>query len=366
MALKIKDFFKSLSIKQIVFSLIALMSFILYLILTLWSDFKVAHLIDQQAAARWDEEGGSAQVSCFFAERVEVDEYMIMSFEKQLEQSLNEVLSEEDKKGEKGERLFIDAYSSMGTIEVISEKGQLKASAIGVGGDFFLFHPIQLVSGGYFSGSDLMKDAVVLDEDAAWQLFGSSDIAGMTVWIGNVPHHVAGVIKRQEGRFAERAGLDKTIVYVSNETLAEYGTSSGISVYEVTAPNPVKGFVYNCIKEKLGVEETDMVMVENSSRYLKEALIPVILDYGTRSMQISAVRFPYWENIARGWEDVKALILLFQFIFLMIPIIIIAVYVIGKWRHRKWTLKDAGHFLIDVKDQMVLKMKGEKDRWQDF
>ncbi|GFI03448.1 MAG: ABC transporter permease [Lachnospiraceae bacterium] len=366
MAVKIKNFFKSLSVKQIVFSLIAVLSFILYLILTLWSDYKVGQLIDQQAAARWDEEGGSAQVSCFFAEYVEVDDYMIMSFEKQLEQSLNEVLSAEDKKRENGERLFIDAYSSMGTIEITSEKGKLEAAAIGVGGDFFLFHPIPLVSGSYFSGSDLMKDGVVLDEDAAWQLFGSSDIAGMTVWIGNVPHHVTGVVKRQEGRFAEQAGLDKTVVYVSNETLAEYGTCGGISTYEVTAPNPVKGFVYKCVKEKLGVKETDMVVVENSSRYLKEALIPVILDYGTRSMQIRAVRFPYWENIARGWEDVKAMVLLFQFVFLMIPIIVIVVFAIGKWRHKKWTIKDAGHFLVDVKDRMALKMKGEKDRWQDF
>ncbi|MBD5546899.1 MAG: ABC transporter permease [Lachnospiraceae bacterium] len=366
MFVKIKEFFQTLTPKQIVFSLITILSFVLFLILTIWSNYKVNHLIDQQAAARWDEEGGSAQVSCFFVENVEVDEYMIMNFEKQLEQSLNEVLSAEDKEIENGKRLFIDAYSSMGTIEIASEKGHLKAAAIGVGGDFFLFHPIQLVSGGYFSGDDLMKDGVVLDEDAAWQLFGSNDIAGMTVWIGDVPHHVTGVIKRQEGRFAESAGLDKTIVYVSNETLVNYGVSEGISVYEVTAPNPVKGFVYNCIKEKFGVEEDAMIMVENSSRYLKEALIPVILDYGTRSMQISAVRFPYWENIARGWEDVKALVLLFQFFFLLIPTVIIFAFLLKKWRNRKWGIKDVGNFLMEAKEGLRAKVKGEKDRWQDF
>lgn len=363
---KIKEFLRALTPKQIVFSLITILFFILYLILTIWSDYQVEHLLDQQAAARWDEEGGCAQVSCFFAKDVEVDDYQIMNFEKQLEQSLNEVLSPEEKERENGERLFIDAYSSMGTIEVVSEKGKLNAQAIGVGGDFFLFHPIQLVSGGYFSGNDLMKDGVVLDEEAAWQLFGSNDVAGMTVWIGEVPHHVTGVIKRQEGRFAESAGLDKTVVYVSNETLANYGISDGISVYEVTAPNPVKGFVYNCVKEKFGVEESDMVMVENSSRYLKEALIPVILDYGTRSMQRSAVRFPYWENIARGWEDVISLALLFRFLFLLVPVVIIVVFLFVKWKNRKWNMKDVGHFFIDVKDRLILKIKGEKDRWQDF
>lgn len=366
MVLRIKQWMRSLSTKEIVLSLVVIISLIVFLILTIWSNHQVAQLSDQQTARRWDQEGGSAQVSCFLAEHVEVDEYTILKFEKELEKSLTEVLSEETQEEEGDKRLFIDAYSSQGTIEVTNGKGKLEAPAIGVGGDFFLFHPLQLVSGGYFSGNDLMKDSVILDEDAAWQLFGSNDIAGKSVMIGNVPHYVVGVVKRQQGRFAESAGLDKTVVYVSNETLTEYGTSQGISVYEVTAPNPVKGFVYSCVKEKLGIAESDMVVVENSARYSLEKLIPVILDFGTRSMQNRAVQFPYWENIARGWEDVKALVLLFQFIFLLIPAGIVCGFLIYKWRNKKWTWRDAANFLVDSKDKLIIKVKGEKDKWQDF
>lgn len=367
MALRIKEFIKGMSVKQIVFSLITIISLILFLILTVWSGKQIKQLADQQAAARWDKEGGSAQVSCFFAESTEVDEFMFMSFEKQLEQSLLEVLPAEDASEENGKRLFIDAYSSLGSITVTSEKGTLeKVSAVGIGGDFFLFHPLQLVSGGYFSGDDLMQDSIILDEDAAWQLFGSNDVAGMSVMIGNVPHYVAGVIKRQEGRFAESAGLDKTVVYVSNETLMNYGTSDGISVYEVVAPNPVKGFVYNCMKEKLGVEESKMVVVENSSRYLLESLIPVMLDFGTRSMQNTAVKFPYWENIGRGWEDVMVLIMMLKFVFLLIPAVIIGVCLIKRWKNRKITIKDVGNFIIETKDKILQRAHGEKDKWKHF
>lgn len=366
MVLKLKEWMRSLSPKQILLSLITILSLLVFLILTLWSNHQVAQLPDQQAAARWDQEGGSAQVSCFLAEHVEMDAYTILNFEKQLEKSLTEVLPEEEDQEESDRRLFVDAYSSQGTIEVTNGRGKLEAAAVGIGGDFFLFHPQQLVSGGYFSGNDLMKDSIILDEDAAWQLFGSSDIAGKSVMIGNVPHYVSGVIKRQEGRFAQGAGLDKTVVYVSNETLTEYGTSQGISVYEVTAPNPVKGFVYNCVKEKLGVAESDMIVVENSSRYTLEKLIPVILDFGTRSMQNRAVQFPYWENIARGWEDVKAVVLVFQFIFLLIPAGIMAGFLIIKWKNKKWTWRDAAGFLVDSKDKVIIKIKGEKDKWQDF
>lgn len=367
MALRIKEFIKGMSVKQIVFSLITILSLILFLILTISSSQQVKRLTDQRAAARWDEEGGSAQVSCFFTENTKVDEFMLMSFEKQLEQSLLEVLSAEEVSEENGKRLFIDAYSSLGSITVTSEKGKLeKASAVGIGGDFFLFHPLQLVSGGYFSGNDLMQDSIILDEDAAWQLFGSSDVAGMSVMIGNVPHYVAGVIKRQEGRFAESAGLDKTVVYVSNETLMNYGTSDGISVYEVVAPNPVKGFVYNCIKEKLGVEEDKMVMVENSSRYQLGSLISVMLDFGTRSMQNTAVKFPYWENIGRGFEDVMVLIMMLKFMFLLIPAVIVAVCLVRWWKNRKITIKDVGKFFAETGDKMRQKAHGEKDRWQHF
>ncbi len=383
MALRIKNFIKELSLRQIVFSLIVIVSLFLFFLLTLWADRKTGQLIDQQAAARWDEEGNSAQVSCFFAENVEVDESTLMSFEKQLNQTLMEVLPAEDTPQEpsgsvsgsvsqdapesSGRRLFIDSYSSLGSITVTSEGGKLEdVQAVGIGGDFFLFHPLQLVSGGYFSGNDLMKDFVLLDEDAAWQLFGSSDIAGQSVMIADIPHYISGVIKRQEGRFAESAGLDKTVVYVSNETLASYGKSSGICVYEVVAPDPVKHFVYNCVKEKIGVKENEMIVVENSSRYLPESIIPVILDYGTRSMQNAAVRFPYWENIGRAWEDVRALAMIFQVILLLIPILITAVFLVRLWKRKKYTLKDVGNFLLKIRDKVLYKAHDEKDKWRHF
>lgn len=364
--MKIKEFLRSLSPRQIVFSLLFFLSLLLYLILTLWINRKTGSLLDQQAARRWDEEGGSAQVSCFLAEGVEVDEFTIRNFRQKLEQSLLEVSSELRENQEEQNRLFIDAYSSLGRVILVSEKGNLEANAVGVGGDFFLFHPLQLVSGSYFSGDDLMKDAVVLDEDAAWQLFGSSNIAGKSVMIGGIPHYISGVVKRQEDRFAEGAGLAETVVYLSNESLLAYGESSGISVYEVTAPNPVKSFLTNCVKEKLGVEERDMVVVENSARYELEALIPVILSFGTRSMQNSAIKLPYWENIGRGWEDMAAMVLVFRFLFLLIPAVIFIVFLIIKWRNRTFTFKDIKNLAIDTKDRIVQKARGEKNKWEHF
>lgn len=326
-----KAFLRNLSVRQLVLSLVVVVSFLCFLILSLWSNHRINGLLDQQAATRWDEKK-AAQVSAFFVRDVTVDEFQIKNFEHQLETALLEAAIVKEKESS---RLYVDAYSSQGKITVISEQGTLEADAIGIGGDFFFFHPLTLISGGYFSGNDLMKDSIILDEDAAWQLFGSNQIEGMSVMIGGVPHYVAGVVKREEGRFAKAAGLDDTLVYVSHESLSAYGNCSGINTYEVVATNPVKGFLYNTIKEKFGLQEHEMVVVENSTRYSLESMIPVVLDFGVRSMQNSAVSYPYWENIARGHEDVTALVLVIQFVFLFIQAVIILTVIIIKWKNRR-------------------------------
>ena len=360
---KIKEFIRSLSQLQIVLSLTVVILLAAFLGITVWCNNKIQNLEDQQAAVRWDAEGGCAQVSAFFTRGLEVNDFQIMSFERELENALTEAAVTAENENA---RLYVDAYSAQGKITVISDQSTLEAGAIGIGGDFFFFHPLQLVSGGYFSGNDLMKDSIIVDEEAAWQLFGSSDIEGMSVTIGGVPHYISGVVKRQEGRFAENAGLNNTIIYVSAETLSEYGTSEGISCYEVAAPNPVKGFVYNTLKEKFGLKEDEMLVVENSSRYSLEAMIPVVLDFGIRSMQNSAVHFPYWENIARGYEDVRAVVLIIQFIFLLIPGIIILTALIIKWKNRKYTVKDIWMYLMDKKDRAMEKARAEKNKWEHF
>ena len=313
-----------------------------------------------KAAEKWAGNSGErfAYISCFMPETARTDQQSVYSFKSTMEQKLTENSME----AEEGRTLWTYAYCGNAAIPVTTDKGSATVEALGVGGDFFFFHPLKLVSGGYFSGEDLMKDSVIIDEEAAWQLFGSSDIAGQSVLINNVPHFVEGVIKREDGKLAERAGLDKTIVYVSNETLNEYGTGRGISTYEVVAPNPVKGYVYNKVKEKIGVKEGDMVVVENSSRYSVEALVPVILDFGMRSMQHTAVRFPYWENMARGIEDISALVLLLQFILLLLPIVIVVSFLITKWRKRTFSWRDVERKVIDIKNRSIQYLQSIKNK----
>lgn len=53
-------------------------------------------------------------------------------------------------------RLYADAYSGSTQLSVSGKSpGSVTVTAIGVGGDYFLFHPLQLLSGGYVSDRGL-------------------------------------------------------------------------------------------------------------------------------------------------------------------------------------------------------------------
>lgn len=296
----------------------------------------------QQMAQRWSQEKDAAQISAFFSTNINITPDSIKELEHTLDSKLQEasITVESDNPGA---RLWVDAYSASGQITVESEIGNLTADAIGIGGDFFLFHPLKLLTGSYFSGNDLMQDYCILDEDAAWRLFGSNDIAGQMVYISGIPHMVTGVIERPSGRMEEAAGLDSTVIYVSYDSLDKYGSHSGINHFEIVMPDPVDDFAKSNIQELLssviGAGEQEMEIIENTSRFELWNRIKLIGSFGTRSMNGKAIIYPYWENIARGTEDILLVLTLFMLLFSIYPALVIVIRIIIWWRHRTWTLK---------------------------
>lgn len=326
--------------KKILLGISGAISFILFLILLAVTNHMAASLESQQMAGRWNQEGGVAQISCFFSPEAGVSEDTIEMFEHSMDSALQEASIVQDSENP-GARLWADAYSADGKVFISSDNGSMEADAIGIGGDFFLFHPLKLLTGSYFSGNDLMQDYCVLDEDAAWQLFGSNDIAGMTVYISGIPHIVTGVVERPDGRLEKAAGLDSTVVYVSYQTLSQLGQNNGINHYEIVMPNPVSDFAYNHVKDNMSVQEKEIEILENTSRFSLLSRLKTIGEFGTRSMNGKAIIYPYWENIARGYEDIIALLTVFMILLLLYPVILAIVLFTVWWKHKGWTLKSA-------------------------
>ena len=361
----------------------------------------VLQLPEQNEASRWSTDKRMAQISLFFTEDQKIDETFIKRMEYVMEGAMSDagIIEEKDNKSKViidtqklGEdnpdseeetddsQVYTSSFCAQGLVSITFEnKTAENVTAIGTSGDFFLFHPLELVSGNYYDGNSLMKDSIVIDEDLSWQLFGSSDVAGQMVMIGNVPHYVAGVVKREEGRIREASGLSNTMVYLSYDSLCKYGEilsgrnsseeisedgvtalTGGINCYEVVMPNPVDGIAAQIVKKASGLDDRYIQVVDNTDRFSFISLFKVLSSFGTRSMWSKAIYYPYWENTARGYEDILALILGIRLICRITVTLILVVLIVISYKNKKWTVSGIVQKLSDKKYDFEVKCKQKK------
>lgn len=376
-------------------------------LLGVYKEVKVTTLIDQRGWRNWTDDGSYGQVSIYFNHSLKVTPESIREYNYKIFKALQEAAFKEE-----GDEL-IYSYSAPGYVDINRENKDLTVKAIGIGGKFFYFHPVQLVSGSYFDPESDMKDQIVIDEDTAWNLFGSSDIVGQSVYINGIPHYISGVVRRQNDKIAKAAGLSAPIVYVSFQTLvingkvdsssfdyeqiqtidpdddgSGYSGSSdsmssdpssgsagdgsgksslaaplsfgqraaaetrsivssnvkevgGIACYELIMPDMVDNYASNLVKETLGFKDnSDIMVLDSRTRFSFGSLINVFRAFPGRSMQLTEFSYPYWENIARGWEDILAIVVMTQLILAVLVFLLIVWIVVSWYNNRNWRTKD--------------------------
>ena len=297
-------------------------------------------LITQSAANVWkgQSEENFVQVSAFQPVDSDLTESQIETFHHTLEQKFVDASLEAPENGS----LYQDAYSTKASdITVSTESTSYTAKTIGVGGDFFLFHPLPLRSGSYISNRDFTFDRVVLDEELSWALFGSYDVAGQTVWIGNEPYVVAGVVSREKDSaskkaYADGAGMFITYAAMQHITGGEEGTEPAVSCYEIVMAEPITGFGLSVLQETFPTKD-ESVFVQNTDRYSLKSLFTIVSQFGERSMNTAGVIFPYWENAARYTEDHAALDFVLLVLFSLCPVTCLVILIIREiksgWRY---------------------------------
>ena len=213
---------------------------------------------------------------------------------------------------------FIDCWSAEGSAKVYGERNNGSASVIAVGGEFFSFHPLKLANGSYFAENDLMRDNILLDEDLAWLLFGSTNLEGMTVHIFDMPFRISGVVAREGDYASKKAYTGGLGLYMSYDAYLDMSGEEnfGLTCYEVCIPNPVKGFALNLISSKFPIGKGEII--ENSGRFSFSNLLRTALRIPSRSMHGTAY-YPYWENAARYAETTSAIFLFFALVIGLVP-----------------------------------------------
>ncbi len=322
--------------------LTALLLFLLVVVIQYVHNAVMSQLDTQQLAQRWSKEEEFAQISCFFTEGTGMTESEILSVEQSLMNTLADAAIDTS---DENSRKLVDAYSVESTLTLTSEHATTEARAYGVSKDFFLFHPLELLSGSYFTRNDSAEDGVILDETVAWKLFGSYNVAGLKVDIGDRTYVIRGVVRSDTGLFSSAAKEDEATVYVDYAVL-NYQTGQELAVdsYELLVANPVSGFGTETLTEALGRDEDSYEMVENSARFGLLSRLKRLKDFGVRSMDTRGIAYPYWENRARAYEDVSSLLLAVQLLLLLYPALFLCRMIYLFWKQKKAIFRSLREF----------------------
>ena len=297
-------------------------------------------LLDQQAARRWA--GGSetayTQLSCFISSEAAPTLDDIAAFSNSVDNALLAASLEAADNGS----LWTQAYSSQSRLTVTGSYGSAEAAVWGVGGDFFLFHPLPLRYGSYIADDDVMLDRVVIDEDLAWRTYGSLDVAGLELTISGRPYQIAGVVSSETDRYTAAAYSGGPRLYLSYQALKELNGSAPITCYEVILPNPISSFGRNLLQDNFLTEQRErglVQIIENSSRFDMEQIVQVLTHFDQRTLRQEAIAYPYWENAARLAENQLARTLLAGTLCALFPAGCLIYLLIKEAKHGKHYLK---------------------------
>ena len=298
-------------------------------------------LISQSMVDRWNSDSQFAQVTAFLSDEASVTSDSIAGTNIALRQALKNAGQEQ----ETG-RILADAYCTWTTLNFSSNKAGTSFRTYGVGGDFFLFHPLTLVSGSYFDDeTDENSDGVVLDERAAWALFGGTDVEGMIVEAANTAYVVRGVVKAEAGPFAKAAGAEEPTIYMNFKSLEKAVSSDNklyVRCYEILMRDAVDGFSRSMLETSLGIKEERREIIENSRRFSFSSRVGLVKNFYVRAMNTKSVVYPVWENRARCYEQFCIPLTILELILITILVIniIILVYALYSFIKTKIPPKD--------------------------
>lgn len=320
---------------------ISVLCIIISLILFFACRSQIKDLDHQQMVQRWSQDGGFSQVSVFYTYNAGFTADQVQ----ELRYNIDKKLVDASIEGNYSQRTWLDCYSVSQTLTLTTQSGKSSSNTVyGIGGDWFLFHPLRLISGSFFSESDLMHDLIVIDELTAWNLFGSNNCVGMTVEISGLPYIVCGVVQSDDSKVNALAAGNHPVAYMSFGMLPEDTTAH---CYEALLPQPIPGFALDIVETVLGNYDSNALFVENTDRFSIENEYDVLKNMPTRSMQTAPVVYPYWENAARLTESRLAFQYLAILLLMLFPILSAALWLVLLWKRRKWRFSEIKENISD-------------------
>lgn len=244
------------------------------------------------------------------------------------EKIATEYLQTQDLQTDSSSGYLASAHFDFGDINLSTDRRVSQATLTVTVGDFFQITPIPLVSGSFFWGDDSYTDLAVIDENLAWQLFGSSEVSGMKFYAGDHPFVVSGVV-RESGPFAsETVYGSKPRIFMSWKTFLkwrenhfeEIGDSTAkefaFSSLQLLLPEPVENAASKWLTESLERDGKQFYFVEDAEYFSFISQIKVLISFHQRGICFAEMDPPYWESAAFIAENQLAISLLASVFFL--------------------------------------------------
>ncbi len=234
---------------------------------------------------------------------------------------------------------WIYAASRQTTAMLKSGTNRCDAALNIVAGDFFVIHPLPIIRGGYLSESDLMHDRVILDEQAAWDLFYSVNVTGQYLELEGRPCVVAAVVDTPAGKYNEMAAVGTGLAWVLSDCPALAEQEIRFTCLEAILPEPVDGFavltMQNVLAEAL---PRPAAVTDHATRFSLNHRWRILGELTTRGIAGEGVAYPDWERAAQLTENHLARRLIPEAVLLLIPAVSLLVFLLWLKRSQSWRL----------------------------
>lgn len=248
----------------------------------------------QRAAKRWLGEGGGewAQYTLFFPadsrpEPESLDE-TLTSMQDRMEQELPAM---------DGIRGYF-AWSCEGELNATAGYNTVRLRAVYTGGDYFFFNPYTLLDGSRLRPGETER-AAVLDENAAWKLFGSREVSGVQLELGGVIYTVTGVVETRNpgSEHEDTAGT----VYLPAASTAD-AQSQRVSCLYAVMPELLPEYSRTLLVSTFPQAENGIV--KNSGRFSPMNIVHRVFSMRELVTQEGAPAYTPEENEAR-WAEYR-------------------------------------------------------------
>lgn len=294
------------------FSAILCVLFVLLFLLGEWTAAGMTRDLDAlNAGERWSAAGEPyATITLHTASESALSLQQVEGYAMAIETGLLNASIESPENGS----VWTYGYYAEDLVTAAGPKASAPLQTIAAGGSFFIFHPLEFVYGAPFSYDRALPDGIVLDEDAAWRIFGAVDVVGMTLQIGGRDMTVTGIVRHERTTDGyEKAYGEIPRMYMSYYGYeAIFGEDSNITTYEVTLPNPVKSFAMNIFETAVQINEDTMAVRENSDRYSIRNRFARMKELPFMGMRNDRIVYPCFENELQVTDYFTAVWMLWQ------------------------------------------------------